>query len=432
MLFGIRGGGGGDGGSGGGSNSGRRSSSSSSGVAGGGGAIRGDGSYSSNAGGGNPLDPRRITELELKRELARKDEELRLVEAQIDLEAARKCVEKKDFGVTHAKNSDEKANLQMELIEAQSELDWRQKECEAVQLKLELHEMERSLEGARLGVLAHPQVGELLDSSDILTRIANESAEPDAVLSIATAIESTAEDNGERGLVLASSNPILGLAETAAAHKAVVSDKVAVDDIEATLALIRTQATAAAARGGEVDPTWMEKQLATLSTSQLHRQGTHAKIKESLLKSAENKPLRVQLYMTKAAEELSRQILKAERRAVVAEQEMSAERKRQAQEHAEFAQEEEQKQARLRVMGEKDGRAENTDASVQRSKLKAAYWSAQVKVLETHIQKKAETMQRMNKFTLQATGKRAIATKRVVVDAGKEDGGEEDGEPDWL
>ena len=45
---------------------------------------------------------------------------------------------------------------------------------------------------------------------------------------------------------------------------------------------------------------------------------------------------------------------------------------------------------------------------MQKSKLKAAYWSAQIKVLETHIQKKAETMQRMNSFALQATGKRAI------------------------
>ena len=366
----------------------------SSGVAGsgrsfGGSAGGSSASASSSARSGDPLDQRRITELELKRELARKDEELRLVEAQIDLETARKRVERKEFEITYSKNSDEKANLQMELVEAQSELDWRQKECEAVQLKLELHEMERSLEGARIGVLSHPQVGELLDSSDILTRIANESVEPQAVLSIATSIESAVEDSGERGLVLASSNPILGIAEAAAGHNAVVTDKVAADDIEATLALMRTQANAMAAAavdgtgslgggngsgegnngadgagsvaaGVDVDPAWMEKQLATLNTSQLHRQGAHAKIKESMLKSAENKPERVEMYTSKAADELARQIEKAERRVRISEQEMSAERKRQAQEQADLVIEEEQKQARLRVMGATEGRVRKT------------------------------------------------------------------------
>jgi hypothetical protein len=43
-----------------------------------------------------------------------------------------------------------------------AELDWREKECEAVTLKVELGSMQRSLEGARLGVLSHPQVGEML------------------------------------------------------------------------------------------------------------------------------------------------------------------------------------------------------------------------------------------------------------------------------
>lgn len=64
------------------------------------------------------------------------------VELQLELETAKNLVGSTANKISEASDSGEKANLQMELVEAQLDLDWKEKEFKADQLKHELHEME--------------------------------------------------------------------------------------------------------------------------------------------------------------------------------------------------------------------------------------------------------------------------------------------------
>ena len=212
----------------------------------------------------------KLTELDLKRQLVEKDMELLQVEAQLELEAARHIVDTKQSEAMAATDTDKQANLNMELVEAQFELEWKEKEVEAGNLKQELYEMEHALEQARIGVLNHPQVGELLDRSDILTRIesACDASNPSRIPIMVDPYKAATPPNMSLAIVQSASRLPLPASNKNDAHREMLCDAAAVKNIADSITGLRAKAATLATKDGLMETDlagWKEQQLARQS-----------------------------------------------------------------------------------------------------------------------------------------------------------------------
>eukprot|EP00039_Didymoeca_costata_P031044 m.32839 g.32839 ORF g.32839 m.32839 type:complete len:724 (+) comp8457_c0_seq1:315-2486(+) len=393
--------------------------------------------------GGSGVDPRKLSELELKRQLLEKDAELRLVELQLELETAKNLVGSTANKISEASDSGEKANLQMELVEAQLDLDWKEKEFKADQLKHELHEMENTLEKARLGILNDPEVGEILDRNDLIGRLAEACTEPEVALELAASV---IPENQKKDVAVTKKMESLTLipGRAAQAHNAMLMDKACADDIALNLAKLRKQAEEKAEKMivqeqpiDEVDEKWRDEQLQVMQKGQHVRSDVKEKIKTLLEATSEGKEERTLVYNTKAKREFKRQLRLAEKRLKKADEEAKQDAARRKEEMEEMRKKKEEYEARVRIFGEEEAKKRCVDIKKHENGIKAEYWSDQVKVIEKHIEKKLQAMTMLNKMTLQATGKVAIEMPGATP-SGEQDASADipldppNADPDWL
>ena len=331
------------------------------------------------------VDVARISEADLKRQIAEKDEEIRLTKVKLEIDSSKRQLEGEKAALNTMTDAHEAANMNMELIERELELECKEKELLADELKQDLRDLDEELGKAKLGLLQHPQIGEMVDRANLLEALGQGALD-----------ESRFEAPQSGSLVLdtrkAQDTPMVP-DKLAHAQQDILTDSATLNSIGGHYRSLREQSIKQAALDGRTGDSmqWHDEQMEGMRIAAAARSQQREEVKSVLQEANATKETRAEAFQHKAQKETVKQIKAVEQRARTAQQMLlEDQQRRDASQKAAF---------------------ENhaNGSAVESTTKQIAEWSKLVTVLKSHLEKRIEAMNVMNKMTVKLTGAKAIA-----------------------
>ena len=260
------------------------------------------------------VDVARISEADLKRQIAEKDEEIRLTKVKLEIDSSKKQLEGEKAALNTMTDAHEAANMNMELIERELELECKEKELLADELKQDLRDLDEELGKAKLGLLQHPQIGEMVDRANLLEAL-GQGAPDDPRFQVPQAGSLVLDSRKAQDTPMVSD-------ELAHAQQDILTDSATLNSIGSHYRLLREQAMKQAALDGGVGDSmqWHDGQMEGMRTVAAARSQQRDEVKSVLQEANATRETRAEAFQQKAQKETLKQIKAVEQRALTAQQ----------------------------------------------------------------------------------------------------------------
>eukprot|EP00041_Stephanoeca_diplocostata_P006258 m.79269 g.79269 ORF g.79269 m.79269 type:complete len:824 (+) comp16266_c0_seq24:108-2579(+) len=400
------------------------------------------------------IDLSQITELDLERQLAEKDEEIRLTQEHLELDEARRRLEHdrqqlaaESAAILQAVSGDgtdgnddvaagmtSLARAQLHVEEDELDLACREKELLVGELEQDIRDMDEELGKARLGMLQHPNIGEILDRASIMSSLESmfpHDGESVAVLD-AVAVDLDASKagtlshdcNGVSGTIVPFTPGALAPTAVNDVQRQMTCDAAVAGDIRDKLQRLRAAAEDHARQHQKEAPdevsgdvpsapsAWHEQQLATIRTAAHSRQQMLDATREALKIADAGKEDRAELYTQKAREACVDQIRALQRRISTSQIELQAAATLRAEDAKARAKERHVAEQQLLAYGDAVpcGHLEQLRSERKVVRLhRLAEWDDRVAMLQRHLEEKLKAIKKLNKMASTFTGKDTLA-----------------------
>eukprot|EP00037_Helgoeca_nana_P025328 m.275877 g.275877 ORF g.275877 m.275877 type:complete len:666 (+) comp26912_c0_seq2:438-2435(+) len=342
------------------------------------------------------MDLQRMTEVDLNRQIAETDEEIRLTRTKLELDTSMDNLRQERKGLHRIVDSEQRAHLVLELDDRLMALECKEQEAVADELMQDIRDLDEELGKARLRMLQHPRIGEIVDRAAVMDGLAHACPGVD-VSTMQTQLAKAAAGP----LALRHGSGQLGVIPSVAVQDAQdqsACDAAAASDVNRNLLALRKSALAKAkhdlngrpGRHGPVSHDWETHQLAKIRVDASSRQEMRDTVAAALGHAAESRGGRIAAYTELAEPGSRRQALLVEQQAVLAVKQLEAEAVR-------------------RSINEAQGFAITAAAHVGHRHSEKARWECKIRGLREHVEQSIEKIEEMNQAMEMITGTSVLA-----------------------